>query len=101
MAHYNDLLSHFLPGSSTNQIALQPLLPLLKALTAHVSLLTPEIHSGLVSAIVGLPWATGEEKFVRVFVGWAGVLVSAHPGWAKEVVGMAVKGLTWRMSLLT
>jgi RNA polymerase I-specific transcription initiation factor RRN3 len=33
---------------------------------------------------------------VKIFIGFCGVLVSAQPGFAKEVVNMAVKGLTWR-----
>ncbi|WVF68963.1 hypothetical protein IAT40_003737 [Kwoniella sp. CBS 6097] len=96
MTHYNDLLSHFLPTATQSTPLLPPLLPLLRAISAHVSLLSPEIHSPLVTAIINLPWATGDEKFVKTFVGWAAVLVSAQPGWAKEVVGMAVKGLTWQ-----
>lgn len=96
MTHYNDLLAHFLPTPTVPVPPLPPLLPLLRALTAHVSLLSPEFHLPLVSAIIALPWATGDEKFFKTFVGWAGVLVSAHPGWTKEVVRMAVQGLTWR-----
>lgn len=96
MTQYNDLLAHLLPTPTVPIPPLPPLLPLLRALTAHVSLLSPVLHSSLVSAIVALPWATGDEKFVKTFVGWAGVLVSAHPAWAKEIVGMAMKGLTWR-----
>jgi len=99
MAHYNDLLAHFLPTPMMPVPPLPPLLPLLRALTAHVSLLSQGLHGPLVSAIIALPWATGDEKFVKTFVGWAGVLVSAQPAWAKEVVGMAVKGLTWRKQL--
>nr|XP_019012886.1 RNA polymerase I-specific transcription initiation factor RRN3 [Kwoniella pini CBS 10737]OCF51667.1 RNA polymerase I-specific transcription initiation factor RRN3 [Kwoniella pini CBS 10737] len=97
LSHYNDLLAHFLPSPTAPIPALPPLLPLLRAISAHVSLLSPEIHSPLVTAIINLPWATGDEKFVKTFVGWAAVLVSAQPGWAKEVVGMAVKGLTWQL----
>jgi RNA polymerase I-specific transcription initiation factor RRN3 len=100
MAHYNDLLSHFLPTPTAPVPALPPLCPLLRALTANVSILSPETHTALVSAIVNLPWAAGDEKFVKTFVGFCGVLVSAQPGWAKEVVGMAVHGLTWRTSYL-
>ena len=96
MAHYNELLAHFLPTPTAPVPSLPPLLPLLRALTAHVSLLSSDQHSSLVSAIIALPWATGDEKFVKTFIGWAGVLVSAHPAWAKEVVGMAMRGLTWR-----
>ncbi|OCF37195.1 RNA polymerase I-specific transcription initiation factor RRN3 [Kwoniella heveanensis BCC8398] len=96
MTHYNDLLSHFLPTPTQSTPSLPPLLPLLRAISAHVSLLSPGIHGPLVTAIISLPWATGDEKFVKTFVGWAAVLVSAQPGWAKEVVGMAVKGLTWQ-----
>lgn len=96
MTHYNDLLAHFLPTPTMPIVTLPPFLPLLRAVSAHVSLLLPEIHGSLVSAIISLPWATGDEKFVRAFIGWAAVLVTAQPGWMKEVVGMGVKGLTWR-----
>lgn len=98
MGNYNDLLAHFLPTPTNPSPALTTLLPLLRAISAHVSLLKPEVHGALVSAIVGLPWAHGDERFVKTFVGWAGVLVSAHPGWTKEVVQMAIKGLAWRKS---
>ena len=101
MEHYNDLLAHFLPsGAGSSPPALPPLLPLVRALTAHVSLLSPEIHSALVTAIVGLPWAAGDDRFVKSFIGFCGVLVSAQPGWAKQVVDMAVRGLRWRTSYL-
>ncbi|WVR06475.1 hypothetical protein IAU60_003506 [Kwoniella sp. DSM 27419] len=96
LTHYNDLLAHFLPTPTMPIPALPPLLPLLRAVSAHVSLLSPDLHSPLVTAIINLPWATGDEKFVKTFIGWAAVLVSSQPGWAKEVVGMAVKGLTWQ-----
>lgn len=98
LANYNDLLSHFLPTPTQPVIQLTPLLPLIRALTAHVSLLLPHLHGGLISAIVSLPWATGDEKFVKSYVGLCGVIVSAHPGWTKEIVTMAVRGLTWRKS---
>ena len=99
--HYDDLLAHFLPSPLALQPSLPPLLPLLRALTAHVSLLSTDAHSSLVSAIIALPWAAGEEKFVRVYIGFCGVLVSSQPGWAKEVVSMAIKGLRWRKSFCT
>lgn len=101
MGNYNDLLAHFLPTATAPVPALPPLLPLLRAISAQVSLLQPGVHSALVSAIVDLPWAHGDERFVKTFVGWAGVLVSAHPTWTKEVVQMASKGLAWRTSPCT
>lgn len=99
MGNYNDLLASFLPTPLVPVPPLQPLLPLLRSLTANVNLLSPGLHSPLVSAIIALPWAAAEERFVKAYIGWAGVLISAHPDWTKEVVGMAVKGLTWRESL--
>ena len=96
MTHYDELLAHFLPNPTVPVPPLPPLLHLVRTLTSHVSMLSPEIHSTLVSAIINLPWATGDEKFVKTYVGWAGVLVSAHPGWAKELATMAIRGLTWR-----
>ncbi|BEJ14127.1 hypothetical protein CspHIS471_0313010 [Cutaneotrichosporon sp. HIS471] len=94
--NYSDLLSHFLPlpGSSTPQ--LPPLLPLLRALTAHVSLIDIGVHHALVGAIINLPWATADDRFVKSYIGFCGVLVSAHPGWARDIVTMAVRGLTWQ-----
>jgi RNA polymerase I-specific transcription initiation factor RRN3 len=100
ITHYTDLLSHFLPTPSIPRPPLAPLLPLLRAISAHVNLLDQNVHGGLVSAIVSLDWAIGDEKFVRTYVGWAGVLVSAHPGWGREVVGMAVRGLAWSQWIL-
>ena len=99
LTNYNDLVSHFSPpatSTSSSTPSMQPALPLLKAITANVNLLSPDYHGSLVSAILALPWATGEEKFVRAFVGFAGVLISAQPAWVKEVVNAAVKGLAWR-----
>jgi RNA polymerase I-specific transcription initiation factor RRN3 len=102
MANYNDLVAHFLPKPlDPNGVALPPLLPLLRALTSNVSLLRPELHGSLVTAIIALPWATADDRFVKTYVGWAGVLVSAHPVWAKEVVAMAVKGFRWREYMCT
>ncbi|GMK53517.1 hypothetical protein CspeluHIS016_0101030 [Cutaneotrichosporon spelunceum] len=94
--NYSDLLSHFLPppGASTPQ--LPPLLPLLRALTAHVSLIDSGVHHALVGAILNLPWATADDRFVKCYIGFCGVLVSAHPGWARDIVTMAVRGLTWQ-----
>lgn len=97
--NYNDLLAHFLPTATNPNPPLAPLLPLLRAVSGHVSALVPDRHGGLVSAILGLPWAYGDERFVKTYIGWAGVLVSAHPSWTKEVVQMAIKGLAWRKSL--
>lgn len=101
MANYNDLLAHFLPTTAQPTPPLQPLQPLLKALTMNVSLLSPHVHRPLVSAIIGLPWATGEERFVRTYVGWAGVVVSAQPEWTKEILKMALRGLRWRRSIVS
>lgn len=96
MSNYNDLLASFLPTPLVPTPPLPPLLPLIRSLTANVNLLSPGLHGALVAAILDLPWAAAEERFVKAFIGWAGVLISAHPDWAKAVVAMAVKGLTWR-----
>ncbi|KAL7422995.1 DNA independent RNA polymerase I transcription factor [Cryptotrichosporon argae] len=97
--NFDDLVAHFLPTPSQPAVPLAPTLPLLRALTAHASLVDPDRHAPLVAAIVALPWATGDDRFVKTYVGWAGVLVSAHPGLAKQVVGMAIKGLTWQRKM--
>ena len=98
MKSYNELLAYFLPAPLQPEPSLPAVLPLVRTIAANVNLLSPAHHAALVTAIINLPWATGDDRFVRVFVGWAGVLVSAHPDWANEVAIMAVKGLTWRTS---
>jgi RNA polymerase I-specific transcription initiation factor RRN3 len=99
MGNYNDLLASFLPTPLVPVPPLGPLLPLIRSLTANVNLLSPTLHGRLVTAIINLPWAATEERFVKAYIGWAGVLISAHPDWTKEVIGMAVRGLTWRECL--
>ncbi|KLT44471.1 RNA polymerase I-specific transcription initiation factor RRN3 [Cutaneotrichosporon oleaginosum] len=94
--NYSDLLSHFLPLPGAAAPQLPPLLPLLRALTAHVSLLDSGVHHALVAAILDLPWATADDRFVKCYIGFCGVLVSAHPGWARDIVAMAIRGLTWQ-----
>lgn len=98
MNNYNDLLASFLPTPLVPTPILGPLLPLIRSLTANVNLLSPGLHGRLVTAILALPWVAAEERFVKAYIGWAGVLISAHPDWTKEVLKMAVQGLTWRES---
>lgn len=94
MGGYNELLAYFLPTPMQPTVSLPLVQPLVRTLAANVSLLAP-VHGALVAAIMALPWAT-DDKFVRTFIGWAGVLVSARPEYTKEMVTMAVKGLAWR-----
>ena len=92
---YQELVSHFLPTPTSPIPDFATTLPLIQAITSSVSLLT-SLHSSLVTAIVSLPWAVADERFVRSYVALTGTLASARPEWVGEIANRAVKGLTWR-----
>jgi len=99
-APYQELLAHFANTSRSAQ-TVQPdfpaLLPILQAITSSISLLTPTYHSALVRTLLAIPWAISpDERFVRAYTAWCGVLCSSRAEWVSEVVVMGVKGLRWR-----
>ncbi|KAJ9104466.1 hypothetical protein QFC21_001961 [Naganishia friedmannii] len=103
-APYQELLAHFSTTSSRSIQAAQPdfptLLPILQAITSSISLLTPTYHSALVRTLLAIPWAISpDERFVRAYTAWCGVLCSSRAEWVSEVVVMGVKGLRWQQRL--
>ena len=90
-------MSQFSPTPTTPIPDFQPLVALLRALASNVSHISLNLHRSLITAILGLPWAIGDDRFVKSYIGWTGVLVSAHPECAQEVLTKLIKGLTWRM----
>ncbi|KAI5454236.1 DNA independent RNA polymerase I transcription factor [Naganishia albida] len=97
---YQELLSHFATSPALPAPDFTALLPILQAITSSISLLSPLHHSSLVRAILAIPWAISpDERFVKAYTAWCGVLCSSRAEWVSEVVVMAVKGLRWQQRL--
>ncbi|KAJ9114662.1 hypothetical protein QFC22_005538 [Naganishia vaughanmartiniae] len=100
---YQELLAHFSTTTSPTQTAppdFPALLPILQAITSSISLLSPTYHSALVRTLLAIPWAISpDERFVRAYTAWCGVLCSSRAEWVSEVVVMGVKGLRWQQRL--
>jgi hypothetical protein len=98
-APYQELLSHFATSPSLPAPDFTALLPILQAITSSISLLSPLHHSALVRSILTVPWAiSADDRFVKAYQAFCGVLCSSRAEWVSEVVVMAVKGLRWRKS---
>ena len=53
-------------------------------------------HSSLVEAILALRWTTMDNTFVKAYIDFVGLLVSAKPEYLTMVLVSTVKGLTYR-----
>ncbi|KAJ9111413.1 hypothetical protein QFC19_001182 [Naganishia cerealis] len=99
-APYQELLSHFSTSPSMPAPDFPSLLPILQAITSSISLLSPAYHASLVRALLSIPWAISpDERFVKAYTAWCGVLCSSRAEWVSEVVVMGVKGLRWQQRL--
>ena len=56
-------------------------------------------HISLVDAIVGMPWTTMDSAFVKVYISFIGMLVSARPEYLSLVLERNAQSLTYRESL--
>ena len=102
--HYDDLVRQFDPVSSYTQPQQQTpmiqqfeLRSYITALTHVVSKLDRD-HRTLVDAIVGMPWMTMDSAFVKAYVSFIGMLVSARPEYLTLVLEKAAQNLTYRTS---
>ena len=66
---------------------------------SHVVSRFERVHSGLVEAIVNMPWTTMDSSFVKSYINFIAMLVSAKPEYLSLVLGRIAQGLTHRMSL--
>ncbi|KAI5120687.1 hypothetical protein M0805_006976 [Coniferiporia weirii] len=97
--HYDDLVRQFNPDSGQKQqlsmIAhAQQLRTYLTAL-AHVVSKLDRTHSTLVDAIVGMPWTIMDAVFVKTYISFIGMLVSARPEYLMLVLERAAQNLTY------
>ncbi|KAG8773840.1 hypothetical protein FRC16_005276 [Serendipita sp. 398] len=62
---------------------------------SHVVSQLDKRHVSLVEAIVHMPWTTTtDETFVKSYIGFLGMLVSARTEWANIIVASAIRRLT-------
>nr|ASF90186.1 hypothetical protein SPAR06338 [Bartheletia paradoxa] len=98
---YDDLVGQFKPaqegsgGTGTSPTTLQAWLDAL----SHVVSQLDRTHSQLVEVILSVPWTTMSSGFVKAYIGFVGMLVSARPEYLAMVLGKTVKGLTHQSGL--
>lgn len=102
--HYDDLVRQFSPGSSASSsdtrqqptmIQQQQLRAYLTALSHVVSKLDRS-HIVLIDAIVGMPWTIMDSAFVKAYISFVSMLVSARPEYLTLVLERAAQNLTYR-----
>lgn len=94
--HYDDLVRQFNP-KTLSQESQQPLLQLRSYLTAltHVVSKLDKAHIALVDAIVGMPWTTMDSAFVKIYISFIGMLVSARPEYLTLVLERTSQAFTF------
>ncbi|EJD01473.1 RNA polymerase I-specific transcription initiation factor RRN3 [Fomitiporia mediterranea MF3/22] len=98
--HYDDLVRQFSPtslsaaGQAPQSADQQQLRGYLTALTHVVSKLD-RAHFSLVDAIVSMPWTTMDSAFVKTYISFVGMLVSARPEYLTLVLERAAQSLTY------
>ncbi|KAF8341260.1 uncharacterized protein EI90DRAFT_3116393 [Cantharellus anzutake] len=98
-ADYQELLDRFsLDSVLHNPDSFTYLRHLLVALTHVVSQLD-RFHYSLVEAILGLPWVMADPAFVKSYIAFSGVLVSARPEYSSKILQRAISGLTYQSGL--
>ncbi|KIJ57003.1 hypothetical protein M422DRAFT_198368 [Sphaerobolus stellatus SS14] len=100
---FNELVSQFTSvgnvdaqrnfGTPTSQLRLW-----LSALSHVVSQLE-RTHSALVTAIVNMPWAILDVTFVKSYISFIGMLVSARPEYLGGVLEKIARGMTFRSGM--
>ncbi|EJU06295.1 RNA polymerase I-specific transcription initiation factor RRN3 [Dacryopinax primogenitus] len=96
---YEELVTQFStaskPGPTTS---LEQLRSWLDALSHVVSQLD-KLYSSLVDSVLNLPWSTADELFVKSYIAFVGLLVSARPEYLGNVLERNVKGFTYNSGL--
>lgn len=63
---------------------------------SHVVSRLERVHAALVEAVIELPWTTMDSNFVKSYISFVGMLVSAKPEYLTLVMGKIANGLTYR-----
>ncbi|KAG0702449.1 RNA polymerase I-specific transcription initiation factor RRN3 [Suillus ampliporus] len=98
---FDDLVDQFSPNKST----LAPTVPSMQlriwlSALSHVLSRLERRHAPLVEAIVRLPWPAMDAAFVKSYVVFIGMLISAHPEYLSLVLNRIAMGFTYQSGLL-
>jgi RNA polymerase I specific transcription initiation factor RRN3 len=92
-------VSQFLPVSeSSGTGAGMPVMQLRLWVSAlsHVVSQLERTHSALVEAVISMPWTTMDSIFVKSYISFVGMLVSARPEYLSLVLEKTARGFTFR-----
>lgn len=102
--HYDDLVRQFDPqpspsgasSSSSEPLASSTQLRAYLTALSHVVSKLDRSHKTLVHAIVNMPWLTMDNAFVKTYISFIGMLISARPEYAATILDKAASNLTYR-----
>lgn len=94
---FDDLVDQFSPNKSTLAPTVSPLqLRTWLSALSHVLSRLERHHAPLVEAIVRLPWSTMDAAFVKSYIIFVGMLISARPEYLSLVLSRIAMGFTYR-----
>lgn len=93
---YDQILRRFTAASALKEVASTQELHLLINALSHVVSQLDRRHKTLVTAIITLQWASADASFVKSYISFMGLLLSAQSQYGKEVLERAVEGLAHR-----
>ncbi|KAF8521855.1 RNA polymerase I-specific transcription initiation factor RRN3 [Gautieria morchelliformis] len=97
---FDELVSQFLPGSESSGAGASVMqLRLWVSALSHVVSQLERTHSALVEAVINMPWVTMDSIFVKSYISFVGMLVSARPEYLSLVLEKTARGFTFRSSL--
>ncbi|OJA07665.1 hypothetical protein AZE42_09570 [Rhizopogon vesiculosus] len=99
---FDDLVDQFSPNKST----LAPTVPSVQlrvwlSALSHVLSRLERRHAPLVEAIVRLPWSAMDAAFVKSYIVFVGMLISARPEYLSLVLNRIAMGFTYQSGLLS
>ncbi|KAF8580614.1 RNA polymerase I-specific transcription initiation factor RRN3 [Ramaria rubella] len=80
------------PGGGTSAAQLR----LWMSALSHVVSQLERTHSALVNAVINMPWTAMDPSFVKAYVAFIGMLVSARPEYLSLVLEKIARGFTFR-----
>ena len=94
---YDDLVNQFNPTANPSEVpASTAQLRLWILALAHVISRLERPHHSLVEAIVNMPWTTKDNTFVKSYILFVGMLLSAKPEYLSQVLTRITQGFTHR-----
>lgn len=98
---FDDLVDQFSPNKSSLAPTVSSLqLRIWLSVLSHVLSRLERRHAPLVEAIVRLPWSTMDAVFVKSYIVFIGMLVSARPEYLSLVLNRIAMGFTYQSGLL-